>query len=241
MRLSLKLLASLTVICSSATISLTAQQDSISGVDHISDTIVADQGVSLTTTYTSEILSITTDNVGDIAEFTGDLVVNGNLSVNGTVAKGGGSFMIDHPLDPANKILYHSFVESPDMKNINDGVVKLDERGEAWVQLPNWFEALNKDFRYQLTAIGAPGPELYIAEEVKDNKFKIAGGKPNMKVSWMVTGIRHDPYAEKNRIQVEVEKVPSQRGTYVHPEAYGVKAPAQEVPAVTSENNDTLK
>jgi hypothetical protein len=74
---------------------------------------------------------------------------------------------IDHPLDPANKYLYHSFVESPDMKNVYDGLVALDENGEAEIELPDWFGALNKDFRYQLTAIGAPGPNLYIAEDIR--------------------------------------------------------------------------
>ncbi len=177
---------------------------------------------------TSDALQVVTNSAGNAARFTGNVVVNGNLTVSGTVAKGGGSFMIDHPLDPENKILYHSFVESPDMKNINDGVVKLDDKGEAWVELPEWFEALNGDFRYQLTAIGAPGPGLYIAEEITENRFKIAGGKPGMKVSWMVTGIRHDPYAEKHRIQVEVEKSEEQRGHYLHPDAYGVKV-VQEV------------
>jgi hypothetical protein len=42
------------------------------------------------------------------------LTIPGNLTVNGTLAKGSGSFVIDHPLDPANKYLYHSFVESPE-------------------------------------------------------------------------------------------------------------------------------
>lgn len=170
---------------------------------------------------TSDALQVVTNSAGNAARFTGNVVVNGNLTVSGTVAKGGGSFMIDHPLDPKNKILYHSFVESPDMKNINDGVIILDSKGEAWVQLPNWFEALNGDFRYQLTAIGSPGPNLYIAEEVNNNRFKIAGGIAGMKVSWMVTGIRHDPFAMKHRIQVEVEKTPEQKGHYLQPDAYG--------------------
>ncbi|MCK4597432.1 hypothetical protein KAU04_05305, partial [bacterium] len=116
---------------------------------------------------------------------------SGNVTVTGTLSKGGGSFKIDHPLDPANKYLYHSFVESPDMKNLYDGVVNLDNDGAAWVELPEWFEALNKDFRYQLTPIGAPGPNLYIAQEIQNNRFQIAGGPLGMKVSWQVTGIRH--------------------------------------------------
>jgi hypothetical protein len=147
---------------------------------------------------------------------------SGNVSVTGTLSKGSGSFKIDHPLDPANKYLYHSFVESPDMMNIYNGNVVLDANGEAWVELPAYFEALNKDFRYQLTAIGAPGPNLYIAQEISGNRFKIAGGNPGMKVSWQVTGIRHDPFAEAHRIQVEVEKTGKERGKYIHPKEYGV-------------------
>ncbi len=155
---------------------------------------------------TSDALQVVTNSAGNAARFTGNVVVNGNLTVSGTVAKGGGSFRIDHPLDPENKYLYHSFVESPDMMNVYNGVIRLDGNGEAWVELPNWFEALNRDFRYQLTPVGAPGPNLYIAEEVAGNRFKIAGGAAGAKVSWQVTGIRHDTYANEHRIQVEVEK-----------------------------------
>ena len=86
------------------------------------------------------------------------LYVNGDAHATGTLSKGGGSFKIDHPLDPAHKYLYHSFVESPDMKNVYDGTVTVDPEGRATVALPDWFETLNRDFRYQLTAIGAPAP-----------------------------------------------------------------------------------
>jgi hypothetical protein len=151
---------------------------------------------------------------GDAGQFIGNVEVTGNLS------KGGGSFKIDHPLDPENKYLYHSFVESPDMKNIYDGVVKLDANGEAVVELPEWFQALNRDYRYLLTAIGAPAPTLFIAEEVRNNRFKIAGGFPGLKVSWQVTGIRQDAFANKNRIQIEEEKTERERGTFLHPEAF---------------------
>ena len=145
---------------------------------------------------------------------------SGNVNVTGSLSKAGGSFKIDHPLDPANKYLYHSFVESPDMKNIYDGVASLDAQGEALVELPTWFGALNRDFRYQLTCIGGFAP-VYIAEEVSENHFKIAGGKPGMKISWMVTGIRQDAWANAHRIPVEEEKPAQERGYYLHPELYG--------------------
>ena len=80
---------------------------------------------------------------------------DGDVNVTGTLSKGAGAFRIDHPLDPENKYLSHSFVESPDMKNIYDGVAIFDGAGEAIVTLPDWFEALNEDFRYQLTPMGA--------------------------------------------------------------------------------------
>jgi hypothetical protein len=149
----------------------------------------------------------------------GNVLVTGNLSVGGTLSKGAGSFKIDHPLDPANKYLYHSFVESPDMKNIYDGVAVLNDKGEAWITLPEWFGALNRDFRYQLTSIGAFMP-VYIAEEIVNNRFKIAGGKPGGKVSWLVTGIRQDAFANAHRIPVEEEKAGSEKGTYLHPESF---------------------
>jgi trimeric autotransporter adhesin len=146
---------------------------------------------------------------------------SGNLSVTGNLTKGSGSFKIDHPLDPANKYLSHSFVESPDMMNIYNGLVVLDTKGESSVILPDYFQSLNSDFRYQLTAIGAPGPNLYVAEEISGNHFKIAGGKPGAKVSWQVTGIRQDAYAKAHRINVEEDKPEQQRGHYLHPELFG--------------------
>jgi hypothetical protein len=144
----------------------------------------------------------------------------GKVDVAGTLTKTSGSFKIDHPLDPANKYLYHSFVESPDMKNIYDGVVVLDANGDAVVELPDWFEALNRDFRYQLTCIGGFA-QVYIDQEIENNRFSIAGGKPGLKVSWQVTGIRQDAYANKHRIPVEEDKPEGECGKYLHPDAYG--------------------
>jgi hypothetical protein len=145
----------------------------------------------------------------------------GDMFVSGTLAKSAGSFKIDHPLDPENKYLYHSFVESPDMMNVYNGNVVLDAKGSAWVELPGYFEALNMEFRYQLTAIGTPAPGLHVATEIVDNLFQVAGGEPDSKVSWQVTGIRNDPYARDNRIPVVEEKSDTERGTFLHPEPYG--------------------
>lgn len=151
----------------------------------------------------------------------GDFKVDGDADIVGAISKGSGTFKIDHPLDPANKFLYHSFVESPDMKNIYDGVVELGPDGSAVVELPAYFEALNVDFRYQLTCIGGWAP-VHVAREVEDNTFVVAGGKPGLRVSWQLTGVRNDPYARANRVRPEVEKPAAQRGRYLYPGAYGL-------------------
>jgi hypothetical protein len=144
----------------------------------------------------------------------------GKVHITGALTKGSGSFKIDHPLDPANKYLSHSFVESPDMMNVYNGNVTLDDAGEAVVELPAWFEVLNRNFRYQLTCIGSFAP-VYVAEEVSDNRFRIAGGSPGMKVSWQVTGIRQDAFAKAHPIVVEEEKPAEEKGFYLHPKELG--------------------
>lgn len=196
-----------------------------------------------------------TTSSGFAGRFDGELRVNGvtnvqggfgasqpsffgsNLQVLGTLSKSGGSFQIDHPLDPARRYLFHSFVESPDMKNIYDGVATLDERGEAWIELPRYFEALNRDYRYQLTALGASAPALYIAEEISGNRFRIAGGRTNQRVSWQVTGTRKDAWAKAHPIEVEVDKSPQERGLFLHPELHGAPASKAIVPVLATDAN----
>jgi len=150
---------------------------------------------------------------------TGTVNIGGNLNVGGTLTKGAGAFKIDHPLDPENKYLVHSFVESPDMMNIYNGNIVTDASGKATVQLPDYFEALNMEFRYQLTVIGTFAQAI-ISKEIADNAFEIATNQPNVKVSWQVTGIRHDAYAQKNRIPNTVDKEPGNRGKYLSPESF---------------------
>jgi hypothetical protein len=146
---------------------------------------------------------------------------SGNLHVTGAITAGVKDFKIDHPLDPANKYLLHASVESSEMKNIYDGSIVLDRNGEAVVELPDWFEALNGNFRYQLTAIGVPSPSLYVAQKISGNHFKIAGGTPGAEVSWQVTGVRQDAFAKANPLLTEQAKGEQERGYYLHPELYG--------------------
>ena len=155
--------------------------------------------------------------------FEGHVAVTADLSVAGSMSKGGGSFRIDHPLDPANRILQHSFVESPDMLNIYNGVVTAGADGEATVELPAWFGALNRDVRYGLTPIGEFAP-LYVKAKVANGQFTIAGARPGQEVSWQLTGIRKDAWAEANRIAVELDKTGDQRGRYLHPLEHGQPA-----------------
>lgn len=148
---------------------------------------------------------------------------SGNVTVSGSLSKGSGTFKIDHPLDPENKYLYHSFVESPDMMNIYNGNITTDANGDAKVTLPAYFDALNKDFRYQLTTIGKKA-DAWIAEELVGNTFKISTDQPNTKVSWQVTGVRQDAFANANRVIPEMEKKGEEKGKYLHPEAFGKAA-----------------
>jgi TGF-beta propeptide len=163
-----------------------------------------------------EKISLRIGNGSGVMNITsGNVSVTGNLSATGTK-----NFRIDHPLDPANKYLFHASIESSEVLNLYSGNAVLDASGEAVVELPDWFEAINKDFRYQLTPIGAPGRDLYVAEEVSGGHFKIAGGKPGGKVSWQVTGVRNDAWEKTHPMAVEVDKG-ADRGHYLTPELYG--------------------
>ena len=143
----------------------------------------------------------------------------GNVDIAGTLAKTAGSFRIDHPLDPANRYLQHSFVESPDMKNVYDGVARTGRRGYATVRLPRYFGALNRSFRYQLTTIRSFSKAI-VWREIAHNRFVIRTEDPRVKVSWQVTGIRKDPYARKHPIEVDIAKRGAERGRYLAPDAY---------------------
>jgi hypothetical protein len=150
----------------------------------------------------------------------GEVAVSGNFFV----VNGSKDFIMDHPLDPANKSLRHACVESNEVLNVYSGTVTLDAQGKASVSLPDYFEALNKDFRYSLTAVGSPAPNLYISKEVSGNQFEIAGGAPGAKVSWQVTGVRNDPWFRDHPYRDVQEKTGKDKGRYYYPEGYGQPA-----------------
>ena len=163
-------------------------------------------------------LIVNHNDIGSSAHFYGQVGISGDLVVSGTK-----DFMIDHPLDPANKYLLHSCIESPDRMNIYNGNVTTDAVGVATVELPGYFETLNIDYRYQLTVIGQFAQAI-VSETIHNNRFVIKTDKPNVEVSWMVTGIRNDAYAKAHPMVVEKTKEAKDRGKYLMPELFGQPA-----------------
>jgi hypothetical protein len=144
----------------------------------------------------------------------------GDVDITGTLYAGAKNFKIDHPLDPARKYLVHASIESSEMMNLYSGNVTTDAQGESTVQLPSWFVALNRDFRYQLTVIGQFAQAI-IARKIENHQFTIRTNAPNVEVSWQVTGLRQDAYAQAHPLVVEEEKPARLQGFYIHPELHG--------------------
>ncbi len=146
---------------------------------------------------------------------------DGNIEVTGTVFGSVKDFKIDHPLDPANKYLVHTSVESSEMMNIYSGNVVTDELGLATVTMPDWFQAENTDFRYQLTVLGGRFAQAIVSKEIAGNQFTISTNASNVKVSWQITAVRQDAYAKVHPMVVEQEKPERERGFYQNPELFG--------------------
>jgi hypothetical protein len=145
---------------------------------------------------------------------------DGNVNISGALTRNVDELKIDNPLDPANKYLYHAPVESPEMKNVYDGVVTTDAKGFATVTMPDYFEALNRDYRYQLTTVGQFAQAM-VAKKIVGGKFVIQTDKPNVEVSWQITGIRQDAWAKAHPTAVEESKAETDKGRYLHPELFG--------------------
>ncbi len=164
-----------------------------------------------------------------------DLDINGEVRCNSITTPTGKGFKIDHPLDPENRNLYHWCVESPDIMNIYNGNVTTDVDGKATVVLPEYFEALNGDFRYQLTVIGTASLAT-VEREIENNTFTIQTDKPDVKVSWQVTGRRQDPAIRANPLPVEEEKREAERGFV----AYPPRRQQKEVPLISFEGGKVI-
>lgn len=160
--------------------------------------------------------------VGEDLYLGGQIGAYGVLSNGELGATGLKTFIIDHPLDPANKFLKHFSTESNEVLNVYRGNVVFDANGEAEVQMPSYFSQINTDPSYQLTPIGA-WAQLYIKEELENGVFVIAGGQPGGKASWTIYAQRNDPYLQQypEKRKVEVDKREGQKGKYFMPSLYG--------------------
>jgi hypothetical protein len=140
----------------------------------------------------------------------------------GLAGTGTKSFIIDHPLDPENKILKHFAIESPEVLNMYRGNVVLNGEGEATIQLPDYFMSININFSYNLTPVGRPAPGLFIKNEINENgEFTISGGNPNQKISWVVYAERNDLYMQQEGVRdVVINKDEREKGKYLMPNLY---------------------
>ncbi|WP_406335900.1 hypothetical protein [Streptomyces sp. NBC_00203] len=143
----------------------------------------------------------------------------GDVNITGTLSKGGGGFRIDHPIDPANKYLSHSFVESPEMLNVYRGTITTDADGKATVELPAYVHVLNADVSYHLTVVGDVGTAS-VTEPLQDNRFGLRTDRPGAAVCWLLFGVRQDRWAQAHRIQVEEDKSDEARDRYLHPHLF---------------------
>lgn len=142
------------------------------------------------------------------------------------VALGNKSFQIDHPLDPENRYLRHYCTESPMPQNSYSGTVTTGEDGRAWVTLPDYFESINKNVKYQLTVVDdAETPSFVqakVGREVRGNRFLIMTSAPRTKVSWRIEADRNDLWVQRHGAPTEKVKPKHLRGTYQRPELYGM-------------------
>lgn len=148
----------------------------------------------------------------------------GVYSVGDFAATGTKSFQIDHPLWPETHYLNHFCTEAPEPMNAYSGNVLTDARGYATVRLPDYFDSINRDFRYQLTVIDDSDDFVLakVVRKIQNNRFVIRTNKPYVEVSWEVKGVRSDLYVREYGYETEQEKEDEIKGKYLHPELYGM-------------------
>jgi hypothetical protein len=142
-----------------------------------------------------------------------------------TGATGTKSFRIDHPLDPENKFLFHYSSESPEPQNFYSGNVRTNSQGKVWVELPDYFAEVNRDFKYQLTIVDDSESTQFVqakvARKIRNNRFLIMTSTPNVEVSWRIEATRNDAWVRRHGAPSVAEKPEESRGLYQDPELYG--------------------
>jgi hypothetical protein len=128
-----------------------------------------------------------------------------NVQILGSLSKGSGTFLIDHPLDPKNKDLYHGFVEAPRYDLIYRGKVKL-VKGKATVEIDaasnmtaGTFAALTQNA--EVVALNnLSGFDRVKSSAVVDGSFQIISenNASSDTIHWVVIAERHDPFIINN-------------------------------------------
>lgn len=153
---------------------------------------------------TNESLGFASYNAGSFLANVLLLHKNGNVQVGGALSKGSGTFLIDHPLDPANKNLRHGFVEAPEYVNIYRGTVRLVD-GKATVNIDDYhgmtrgtFDALNADIIVSSLQNNDGFSRVRPDGEVLNGVLRIVceDSNCNDNISWMVTGRRQDAFVK---------------------------------------------
>jgi hypothetical protein len=150
---------------------------------------------------------------------------NGDVHITGTLT--GGKTVIDHPLDPENKLLRHNFVESPEHLLIYRGKAHLDGRGEAIVEMSDYFQALTKEDEASIHLTPVGRPFLIGAEWNSGFQSFTIYGQADREVFWEVLADRDDPVIHQLARPVEEDKGPENklcdRGELLYPTAYGYR------------------
>ncbi len=143
------------------------------------------------------------------SSMSGNLSVEGDITVSGKISAVSKQFVIQHPLDPENKLLVHSTLEGPELAVFYRGEAQLI-KGEATIELPSYFEALTqkKNRTVLLTPIHENNSSLSAlsASHVTEGKFTvkmIGDSNPSQKFYWEVKAIRSDMpdlEVEKNHV-----------------------------------------
>ncbi len=135
-------------------------------------------------------------------------------------ASGVKTFIIDHPLEPETKSLKHFSIESNEVLNIYRGVGKFDNNGNCIIQLPDYYNSINIEESYNLTAIGKAMPNIFISKKINsEGKFEISGGIKGYEVSWSVYAKRNDKYVQNHPEKTKdvITKKQYQKGKFWDP------------------------